>query len=100
MNFLPPFNTSPTMSGVEQAIASRISRANLDTTKYYIKLTKMGGVTVEEEVGRFLKSYTMGSGDGMTLHWEFELNGKVRRINDEMWGIVSGAELIGFRPIN
>jgi hypothetical protein len=87
------------MSSISQVIESRISRANLDTTKYYIKLTKIGGATVEEEVGRFLKSYTMGSGDGMTLHWEFELNGKVRRINDEMWGSYSGEELIGFRPV-
>jgi len=87
------------MSGIEQAIASRISRANLDTNTYYIKIQKLGGATVEEEVGRFVKSYTMGSGDGMTLHWEFELNGKIRRIDDEMWGSVNGTELVGFRPI-
>jgi hypothetical protein len=87
------------MSNIVDTINSRISRANLDTTKYYVKIQKLGGATVEEEVGRFVKSYTMGSGDGMTLHWEFELNGKIRRIDDEMWGSVSGAELIGFRPI-
>ena len=87
------------MSGVDQAIESRISRANLDTSKYYIKLQRVGGITVEEKVGRFVKSYTMGSGDGMTLHWEFELDGKIRRIDDEMWGWLSGAELIGFRPV-
>ena len=87
------------MSSISQVIESRICRANLDTTKYYIKLTKMGWATVEEEVGRFLKSYTMGSGDGMTLHWEFELNGKIRRIDDEMWSSISGTELVGFRPI-
>lgn len=87
------------MSGIEQAIASRISRANLDTNTYYIKIQKLGGATVEEEVGRFVKSYTMGSGDGMKLHWEFELNGKIRRIDDEMWGSVNGTELVGFRPI-
>ena len=87
------------MSGIEQAIASLISMANLDTNTYYIKIQKLGGATVEEEVGRFVKSYTMGSGDGMTLHWEFELNGKIRRIDDEMWGSVNGTELVGFRPI-
>ena len=87
------------MSGIENIFLTRISRAYLDTAKYYIKVTKLGGATVEEEVGRFLKSYTMGSGDGMTLHWEFELNGKIRRIDDEMWGSVSGAELVGFRPV-
>lgn len=87
------------MSTVDNLMTSRISRANLDTTKQYMKVTNMGGATVEEEVGRFVKSYTMGSGDGMTLHWEFELNGIVRRIDDAMWGSVSGEELVGFRPI-
>jgi hypothetical protein len=99
VNFSWFITESPTMSTIEQTMKSRISRANLDTTKYYIKIYKLGGATVEEEVGRFLKSYTMGSGDGMTLHWEFELNGKIRRIDDEMWGSVSGAELVGFRPM-
>jgi len=88
------------MSTLHTLMTSRISRANLDTTKYYVKVQKMGGATVEEEVGRFVKSYTMGSGDGMTLHWEFELNGIVRRIDDVMWGFVSGAELVGFKPID
>jgi hypothetical protein len=87
------------MSSINQVISSRISRANLDTTKYYIKVQTISGVTVEEEVGRFVKSYTMGSGDGTTLHWEFELNGKIQRIDDEMWGSVSGSELVGFRPV-
>jgi hypothetical protein len=87
------------MSSIADTIASRISRANLDPTKYYIKVQKVGGVTVEEEVGRFVKSYTMGSGDGMTLHWEFELNGKIHRIDDEMWGSMGGTELVGFKPV-
>jgi hypothetical protein len=88
------------MSSIADTIASRISRANLDTTKYYIKVQKLGGATVEEEVGRFVKSYRMGSGDGTTLHCEFDLNGKIRRIDDEMWGSLSGAELVGFRPMD
>jgi hypothetical protein len=88
------------MSSIADTIAPRISRANLDTTKYYVKVQKLGGTTVEEEVGRFIKCYRMGSGDGMTLHWEFELNGKIRRIDDQMWGSLSGAELVGFRPID
>jgi hypothetical protein len=88
------------MSSMADTIAPRISRANLDTTKYYVKVQKLGGTTVEEEVGRFIKCYRMGSGDGMTLHWEFELNGKIRRIDDQMWGSLSGAELVGFRPID
>ena len=87
------------MSSIENIFLTRISRAYLEPAKYYIMVKKLGGATVEEEVGRFLKSYTMGSGDGMTLHWEFVLNGKVRRINDEMWGSVNGEELVGFRPV-
>jgi len=100
VNFSWFWTKSPTMSSIDDILSSRISRANLDTTKYYVKVQTLGGATVEEEVGRFVKSYTMGSGDGMTLHWEFELNGKIRRIDDEMWGSVSGAELVGFRPID
>lgn len=84
---------------MSETIASRISRANLDPTKYYSMIQTMGGATVEEQVGRFVKSYTMGSGDGMTIHWEFELNGKIRRINDEMWGSIRGTELVGFKPV-
>ena len=80
----------------DQMMISRISRANLDDTKKYIKVQKVGGVVVEEEVGRFVKSYYMGSGDGRTLHWEFELNGIVRRIDDQMWGSINGEELEGF----
>ena len=99
MNFSLSNPKSPTMSSIADTITSRISRANLDPTKYYIMIQTMGGATVEEQVGRFVKSHTMGSGDGMTLHWEFELNGKIRRINDERWGSISGTELVGFRPI-
>lgn len=99
MNFSWFFMKSPRMSSIDYIVSSRISRANLDTSKYYIMLQTMGGATVEEQVGRFVKSYTMGSGDGMTLHWEFELNGKIRRIDDERWGSLSGAELLGFLPI-
>jgi hypothetical protein len=40
----------------------------------------------------------MGSGDGMTVHWEFNKNGTIIRVDDEMWGSLYGTELIGFRP--
>ena len=85
------------MDYITSLLQSRCSRANLDTTKEYIMVKKIDGKLVEEEVGLFVKSYRMGSGDGMTLHWEFLKNGITIRIDDEMWGSLSGAELTGFR---
>jgi hypothetical protein len=41
----------------------------------------------------------MGSGDGMTAHWEFELEGQTIVVNDEMWGSLGGQELVGFREV-
>jgi hypothetical protein len=38
----------------------------------------------------------MGSGDGMTLHWEFNLDGVITTEDNEMWGSVSGSELAWF----
>jgi hypothetical protein len=83
---------------MESIIKTRCLRGNLDISKSYIKVQKKGGVVIEEEVGQFVKSYRMGSGDGMTLHWEFVLRGKTIRVDDEMWGSVGGEELVGFRP--
>jgi hypothetical protein len=41
----------------------------------------------------------MGSGDGTTVHTEFELDGKNICVNDEMWGSVNGEELIYFAEV-
>jgi len=38
----------------------------------------------------------MGSGDGTTVHLEFERDGTKITVNDEMWGSVSGDELVYF----
>ena len=84
------------MEAVTAVLASRMSRADLDTKKCYIKVQNVGGKRVEEEVGQFVRSYRMGSGDGMTLHWEFLKDGQVIRVDDEMWGSVGGQELVGF----
>jgi hypothetical protein len=84
------------MEAITAVLSSRMSRANLDTKKSYIKVQNVGGKRVEEEVGQFVRSYRMGSGDGMTLHWEFLKNGQIIRIDDEMWGSVGGQELLGF----
>ena len=80
---------------------SRVARANLDTTKHYNKVvnTRQGTSVEEEYVGQFIKSYRMGSGDGMTLHWDFDRNGTVVTVNDEMWGYTDGRNLVGFRAV-
>jgi len=75
---------------------ARINRANLDPAKSYIKVQKVNDVTIQKPVGQFVRSYRMGSGDGMTLHWEFNLGGVITVENDQMWGSVSGSELTWF----
>lgn len=80
----------PNDTGMEK----RASRGDLDPTKKYIKIQRVNGTEVREEVGQFVRSYRMGSGDGMTLHWEFIKDGKIIRIDDEMWGSVRGVGFI------
>jgi len=84
------------MEEIMKMLTERVSRGDLDTGKTYMKVQNVGGKRVEEEVGQFIKSYRMGSGDGMTLHWEFMKGGKVIRVDDEMWGSVDGSRLVGF----
>lgn len=74
----------------------RLDRANLDPTKSYMRLQKINGVVIQKPVGRFVRSYRMGSGDGMTLHWEFNLDGVITVEEDAMWGTLSGSELTWF----
>ncbi len=84
------------MEEIMKRLTERASRGDLDTGKIYMKVQNVGGKRVEEEVGQFIKSYRMGSGDGMTLHWEFMKDGKVIRVDDEMWGSVDGSGLVSF----
>ena len=70
----------------------RLHRADLDTTKYYIQMKN----AVSTYVGKFIRAYRMGSGDGMTLHLEFNNNGKIVTVNEEMWGSFNGNELSYF----
>lgn len=84
---------------MEDIMRQRISRLDLDTTKNYEKIQLIKGIEIATLVGRFVKSYRMGSGDGMTAHWEFELEGKTIVVNDEMWGSLGGQELVGFREV-
>jgi len=62
-----------------------------------MKVVTRNGVTSETKLGRFVRSYRMGSGDGMTVHTEFSLNGVVSTVHDEMWGSVSGIELVWYK---
>ena len=85
------------MEAIAAILTSRISRHNLDPMKSYIKVVKKGMMTIEEPVGRFVKAYRMGSGDGMTAHWEFIKDGATIVIDDEMWGSLDGSSLVGFK---
>lgn len=85
---------------IMDTIRQRCQRGDLDTSKSYVKVQIVGGLLKEEEVGRFVRSYRMGSGDGMTLHWEFVKDGVKIIVDDEMWGDVSGEALIRFRAFS
>ena len=87
------------LPAIEKLLETRCARGNLDTQKSYLKVQRKGNDLIEVPVGRFVRSYRMGSGDGMTIHWEFEKDGIISRIDDEMWGSVSGAELLGFKEV-
>jgi len=88
------------MQALENLLKGRYERTNLDVTKCYEKIQKVGGVETITYVGRFVKAYRMGSGDGMTAHWEFDDNGKVVTVDDNMWGSIGGQELAGFRVVS
>ena len=74
----------------------RIDRTNLDTNKCYTRVRKVKGVEERTYVGMFVRSYRMGSGDGMQLYIEFNDSGRVTTISEDMWGSVSGDELSYF----
>lgn len=85
------------LESIEGILRQRISRAALDTTKSYIKVQRTQGGVVEEPVGRFIRTYYMGSGDGMTVHWEFIKDNKTILINDEIWGTIDSHDLVRFK---
>jgi hypothetical protein len=87
------------MQTIEKLLKKRLERGNLDVTKHYEKIEKINGTEIITYVGQFIKSYRMGSGDGMSLHWEFNDNGKIITIDNEMWGSINGDELCGFRVV-
>lgn len=80
------------MSDITELMQSRISRTQLKEGKEYYKIHK----GVKEFIGKYIRTYYMGSGDGTTVHVEFELDGKKICVNDEMWGSLNGEELVYF----
>jgi len=87
------------MQTIENLLKTRYERGKLDISKRYDKIEKINGTELITYVGQFIRSYRMGSGDGMTLHWDFNDNGKVVTVNEEMWGSINEQELIGFRIV-
>lgn len=84
---------------MESVLKKRISRTNLHINTTYEKITNTKNLETVILVGKFIRSYLMGSGDGTTAHWEFVLNGQLITVNDQMWGSVSGEGLVGFREV-
>jgi len=89
--------TADDQQRVNDMMTSRLSRGMLQVGLQYIMTKEVNGVMTEEDVGTFMRSYRTGSGDGMTVHWEFNNGGKVTAISDEMWGSIRGKELTYFR---
>jgi len=85
------------LQSIEGILRQQNSSTHLDTTKSYIKVQRTEAGVVEEPVGRFVRSYCMGSGDGMTLHWEFIKDDKTIVIDDERWGPIDGSNMVGFK---
>jgi len=79
-----------------EIIHSRIQRVDLDVTKSYIQVKQVRGIETKTYVGKFVRVYCMGSGDGMTVHIEFDDNGRCTRVDEEMWGSLGGNELSYF----
>lgn len=85
-----------TVKQMESVLEKRYTRATLDTTKNYIQVRTVNKKETRVYVGTFVRSYRMGSGDGMTVHMEFNDAGRITRVDEEMWGSVSGEELSYF----
>jgi len=84
------------MEALEALLTSRVNRTQLDMTKSYTRIRTVGGKEERTFVGTFVRTYTMGSGDGMTVHLEFNNNGSKTTIEEDMWGSISGDELSYF----
>jgi len=67
----------------------RYQRTHLKPDTYYWLMSK----TTQHIAGKFVRSYCLGSGEGMTVHLEFIQKGVLYTIDDQMWGSVAGYEL-------
>lgn len=77
---------------IKNIMKGRISRTELKPGHHYMKIQ---GKNIDY-AGKFVQCYNMGSGDGMTVHFIFELNGSQYILDDQMWGSISGEELMYF----
>ena len=71
----------------------RIDRTQLDTSKSYYQKRIINGKMTQTYLGKFVKTYRMGSGDVMTVHTEFDNFGTRVVVDEEMWGSLNGSEL-------
>ena len=84
---------------ISDMMESRISRTQLIVGNEYYKNQMVKGTLIKEYVGKYIRTYWMGSGDGTTVHLEFEKDGAKLTVNDEMWGNISGEELAYFTVV-
>jgi len=77
---------------IKNIMKGRISRAEMKPGNHYMVIQ---GKNINY-AGKFIDYGMWGSGDGMTVHFTFELNGKQHTLDDQMWGSISGEELMYF----
>ena len=80
---------------VESIINKRVSRADMKIGRHYMKHHN-GSI---EYAGTFHTCSYSGSGDGMEIHFWFNLNNNIYKLDDPMWGSVSGEELMYFTQL-
>jgi len=85
-------------SRIDLELGNRFKRTDLKPDAYYVQVKCDNGVKTPIYVGKFIRSYRMGSGDGMTLHVEFynDIKKKQVVIEEDMWGSILGEELSYF----
>jgi len=95
-----PLPTPPPTHFKMDMLSARYRRVDLDVTKYYMEVKCVDGVYNTKYVGRFVRVFRMGSGDGMSVHMEFDDNGRRTFIDEEMWGSLYGDELSYFIEVD
>jgi hypothetical protein len=80
---------------VDTIINKRVTRADMKVGHHYMKHQNGSA----HYAGTFHTCSYSGSGDGMEIHFWFNLNNKIYKLDDQMWGSVSGKELMYFTEI-